>query len=175
MPKKPIGFDDNEKDEQLEYLVKSIIQNTENLKKILKDISGLCDVVDQKYESNTVKIVKKIDLLQNEVREFETALVKQAGHDPIVAQPTALSSMGPPIIFRCKSWDEFQSLASQPQLVAFSYRESDRLFEADAQKSNVIYVYLGEMPPVTDFLKAWLSNQLATSSGNIFEGIISQK
>jgi hypothetical protein len=79
---------------------------------------------------------------------------------------------GPPVILRCKLWDDFQGVAGQAQTLSFMYRESEKLFQVDAVKDNQIITYSGPLPKETALLKAWLSRQLDVPEKKILEGIL---
>jgi hypothetical protein len=67
---------------------------------------------------------------------------------------------GPPVILRCKQWEDFQTLAHQAQTLSFLYKEAEKTFQVDALKNNQIITYSGELPKPTALLKTWLSKQL---------------
>ena len=84
----------------------------------------------------------------------------------------AKEARGPPVILRCKQWEDFQTLANQAQTVSFLYREAEKTFQADALKDNQIITYSGELPKQIPLLKTWLSKQLGIPEKNILEGIL---
>jgi hypothetical protein len=79
---------------------------------------------------------------------------------------------GPPVILRCKEWDDFQNVAAQAQTLSFMYREAEKTFQVDAVKDNQIITYSGPLPKGAMMLKAWLSKQLDVSEKKILEGIL---
>jgi hypothetical protein len=79
---------------------------------------------------------------------------------------------GPPVILRCKQWEDFQTLAYQPQTLSFLYREAEKTFQVDALKNNQIVTYSGELPKYTSVLKAWLAKQLDIAEKKVLEGIL---
>jgi len=79
---------------------------------------------------------------------------------------------GPPVILRCKQWDDFQTLAFQAQTLSFMYKEAEKTFQADALKGNQIITYSGELPQLTALLKMWLSKQLEIPEKKILEGVL---
>jgi hypothetical protein len=79
---------------------------------------------------------------------------------------------GPPVIMRCKQWEDFQTLAYQAQTLSFLYREAEKTFQVDALKDNQIITYSGELPKQISLLKTWLAKQLDISEKKILEGIL---
>ena len=68
--------------------------------------------------------------------------------------------------------EEFQALATQSQIIAYTYLDSQNVFEAYAVKNNQIFVYTGEIPRIEVLLKAWLSKLLLVPQEKIFQGTI---
>ncbi len=85
---------------------------------------------------------------------------------------TLVEIRGPPVILRCKQWEDFQTLANQAQTVSFLYKEAEKTFQADALKNSQIITYSGELPKPTALLKIWLFRQLNVPEDKILEGIL---
>ncbi len=79
---------------------------------------------------------------------------------------------GPPVILRCKQWEDFQGLAAQAQTISFMVKEAERSFQADALKGNQIITYTGEIPKLAPLLKIWLSRQLDIPERKVLEGVL---
>jgi len=79
---------------------------------------------------------------------------------------------GPPVIVRCKQWDDFKLLASRAETVSFLYKEADKTFQADALKNGRVLTYNGEIPKDARLLKAWLARELGVDESSIFEGVL---
>jgi hypothetical protein len=79
---------------------------------------------------------------------------------------------GPPVILRCKQWEDFQTLAFQAQTLSFMVKEAEKTFQADALKGNQIITYNGEIPKFAALLKMWLSKQLDVHEQKILEGVL---
>lgn len=80
------------------------------------------------------------------------------------------SDASSPIVMKCKNWEEFLNCADLAQKVSVTFRESDKMFEADALKGNQIVAYVGPMPDVALLLKEYLRTNLSVASENVFEG-----
>jgi hypothetical protein len=76
-------------------------------------------------------------------------------------QVFAAEVRGPPVILRCKQWEDFQTLARQAQALSFLYKEAEKAFQADALKNNQIITYSGELAKTNSpfkelgFLGSW--------------------
>ena len=87
-----------------------------------------------------------------------------------VSMPT--SAKGPPVIVRCKRWDDFKKLAAGADTVSFLLRETEKGFQADALKNGRVLTFSGEMPEDGQLLRFWLATQLNVEESQIFEGIL---
>ena len=79
---------------------------------------------------------------------------------------------GPPVILRCKKWDDFQTLAYKAQTLSFMFKDVEKTFQTDALKGNQIITYSGPLPSYESLLKMWLSKQLEVSEKQILEGVL---
>jgi hypothetical protein len=79
---------------------------------------------------------------------------------------------GPPVILRCKHWEDFQTSAYQAQTLSFIFRDDEKTFQVDALKNSQVITYSGELPKPVSLLKIWLSKQLDIPEKKILEGIL---
>jgi hypothetical protein len=79
---------------------------------------------------------------------------------------------GPPVILRCKQWEDFQTLAFQAQTLSFMYKEAEQTFQVDAIKDSQIVTYSGDLPKIVALLRTWLGKQLEVSEKRILEGFL---
>jgi hypothetical protein len=128
-------------------------------------------------------VEEKINNLQKEVTSlisYLSSAPKETSTLPAVAKeqigqaaptPVAVTAQGgPSVILRCKQWEDFQSLAFRAQTLSFSYKEDEKVFQADALKGNQIITYSGALPKFSAILKMWLSKQLDIPERCILEG-----
>jgi hypothetical protein len=120
--------------------------------------------------------------LQNEITNLITYL--SAPHETPPTSPPQLlpaqkseevqvkEARGPPVILRCKQWEDFQTMAEGAQTLSFMYREAEKTFQVDAVKDSQIITYSGELPKYSPLLKAWLSKQLNVPEKKALEGIL---
>jgi len=79
---------------------------------------------------------------------------------------------GPPVIVRCKQWEDFKLLATSAETVSFLFREAEKTFQADALKGGRVLTYTGEFPRNTRLLKIWLARELDVDEDKVFEGVL---
>ena len=186
MAKSPQSKDDSL--EALDFIVNVLKEHEKDLDKLINELATVTEQLGNTGDvgGKVEKLEEKISSLQKEVtdlmgyiqnmgpREAAVAASKEirenASTPSLVAPP--LQAIGPPLILRCKEWDDFQNLASQAQTLSFSYKEDEKIFQADALKGNRIITYCGQPPKFSQVLKAWLSKQLGIPDKSILEGVL---
>jgi hypothetical protein len=182
MSKKPGAKD--EALEALDFIVNVLKEHEKDLDRLISELGTVTDALGETGELTlkVEKVEERINGLQNEIN----GLVKYLSSSPRQAAAPAPVSMdeqktevapasvmhGPPVILRCKQWEDFQTLASQAQTLSFMYKDADKTFQADALKGNQIVTYSGELPKLTALLKMWLSKQLDVPERKILEGVL---
>jgi hypothetical protein len=173
--------------EALDFIVNVLKEHEKDLDRLINELGTITEqlgdtgVVSGKVE----KVEERLSTLQNEITNLITYLSAPQTAPPPTMQPTLQSpttqrselpqaSMlhGPPVILRCKQWEDFQTLAYQAQTMSFLYREAEKTFQVDALKNNQIITYSGELPKQTALLKAWLARQLDVPEKKVLEGIL---
>ena len=169
--------------EALDFIVNVLKEHEKDLDKLINELGTITErlgdtgVLSGKIE----KVEERLTTLQNEIANLITYLSASHEAPPVLTQLTqeqrsealqAKEARGPPVILRCKQWEDFQTLANQAQTLSFLYREAEKTFQVDALKDNQIITYSGELPKQTPLLKAWLSKQLGIPEKNILEGIL---
>jgi hypothetical protein len=190
MSKKPESKD--EALEALDFIVNVLKEHEKDLDRLINELGTVTDALGETGELTlkVEKVEERINGLQNEINGLvkylstsprQTAAPVSAD-EPKTDEPktgeqkteVAPASMmhGPPVILRCKQWEDFQTLASQAQTLSFMYKDADKTFQADALKGNQIVTYSGELPKLTALLKMWLSKQLDVPERKILEGVL---
>lgn len=177
MPKRSLS----ENPDTLDYVLSSLKENSEDLNTLLREVSKIADRVSDICELSSFKRVEeKINTLQKDVKTLIESS-RAAHHENQIHSPVAESSghkggspeipqkSTPIVVSDCKSWKDFQSFAATAQTVHFSFQDSDKIFEAEALKDNKIVAYGGEIPMLSLLLKLWLTGQLDTPEGKVFE------
>jgi len=195
MSRKPQSKD--EALEALDFIVNVLKEHEKDLDRLISELGTVTEAIGATGEltSKVEKIEERITGLQNEITNLisylstnprepapataAAALPKETPKTettptipvPVQAeQPYAIH--GPPVILRCKQWDDFQGLATQAQNISFMVKEAERTFQADALKGNQIITYSGEIPKLAPLLKIWLSKQLEIPERKVLEGVL---
>ena len=163
MAKKP------SKDEALEAL--DFIVNV--LKEHEKDLDRLINALGEvtKRFGETGELTEKIGKVEERLSSIQTEIsgliksISSAGEPPAYRR-------GPPVIVRCKQWEDFKVLASGAETVSFLFKEEEKAFQADALKEGRVLTYSGEFPRDVRLLKMWLSRELNVAEEKIFEGVL---
>jgi len=169
--------------EALDFIVNVLKEHEKDLDRLINELGTITEKMGDTGElsGKVARVEERLTTLQNEITNLITYL--SASHDvPSITtqlpQPQERGSIqtrdirGPPVILRCKQWEDFQTLAMQAQTLSFMYREAEKAFQVDAVKDTQIITYSGELPKYTSLLKAWLSKQLDVSEKKILEGIL---
>lgn len=182
MSKKPQSKD--EALEALDFIVNVLKEHEKDLDRLINELGTVTDALGETGEltCKVEKVEERINGLQNEINGLVKYLSSSPRQTAVTApvfvdeQKTdvAPSSLihSPPVILRCKQWEDFQTLASQAQTLSFMYKDADKTFQADALKGNQIVTYSGELPKLTALLKMWLSKQLEVPELKILEGVL---
>ena len=195
MSRKPQSKD--EALEALDFIVNVLKEHEKDLDRLISELGTVTEAIGATGEltSKVEKIEERITGLQNEITNLisylstnprepapataAAALPKETPKPEIAPtipvpvqaeQPYAIH--GPPVILRCKQWDDFQGLATQAQNISFMVKEAERTFQADALKGNQIITYSGEIPKLAPLLKIWLSKQLEIPERKVLEGVL---
>lgn len=170
--------------EALDFIINVLKDHEKDLDRLLNELGGITDKMGDAGELNAKieKVEERLGMLQGEITNLVTYLSASPQQGPVV--PTRLvqerreeampvrETHGPPVILRCKQWEDLQTLAFQAQTVSFLYREAEKTFQVDALKDNQIITYSGELPKATALLKIWLARQLEIPEKKVLEGIL---
>jgi len=169
----------------LDFIVNVLKEHEKDLDRLISELGTVTDALGDTGEltCKVGKVEERIGGLQNEITGLVNYLSSSPREAPVPApeqkteQKTEAASPGsvmhgPPVILRCKQWEDFQTLASQAQTLSFMYKDAEKTFQADALKGNQIVTYSGELPKLTALLKMWLSKQLVVPEQKILEGVL---
>jgi hypothetical protein len=178
MSRKPKSKD--EALEALDFIVNVLKEHEKDLDKLIGELGTVTDRLGETGELSckVEKVEERISGLQNEINSLVSYLSMAPQEAPALTQEQKTEVVqagvmhGPPVILRCKQWDDFQTLAFQAQTLSFMYKETEKTFQADALKGNQIITYNGELPKLTALLKMWLSKQLEIPEKRILEGVL---
>lgn len=131
----------------------------------LREIGGSQSLSGE--ETKKLKEVKaRLAAFQGEISETVNSL------SGLPAISSLVSVGGPPLIIRCKNWEDFKRHALNADTISFLYREEEKTFQADAVKGGRVYTYSGEAPSGTTLFRAWLSNEVDVEEEKVFEGLL---
>ena len=181
MSKKPQSKD--EALEALDFIVNVLKEHEKDLDRLISELGTVTEQlgVTGELSSKVDKVEERITGLQNEISSlinYLSASPASSREAPLVIKEPKTEVVqadvmhGPPVILRCKQWEDFQTLAFQAQTLSFMYKEAEKTFQADALKGNQIITYSGELPKLTVLLKIWLSKQLEIPEKKILEGVL---
>jgi small-conductance mechanosensitive channel len=171
--------------EALDFIVNVLKEHEKDLDRLINELGNITERLGDAGElsGKIEKVEERLTALQNEITGLITYL-STSRETSATALPTPPAPeqktetlqvreiRGPPVILRCKQWEDFQTLAHQAQTLSFLYREAEKTFQVDALKDNQIITYSGELPKPTALLKTWLSRQLEIPEKKILEGIL---
>jgi hypothetical protein len=176
------------KDEALEavdFIVSVLKEHEKDLDRLINELGTITERLGDTGElsGKVEKVEGRLSTLQSEISNLITYLsnpheAHAAPQSPQMTQEARTETVqpretrGPPVILRCKQWEDFENLASQAQTISFMYREPEKTFQVDAIKDNQVITYSGEIPKYSLLLKAWLSQQLSVQDKKILEGIL---
>jgi hypothetical protein len=160
------------KDEALEALDFIINVLKEHEKDLDRLISQLGDTLEQ--YSDTSQLTGKITNVEDRLAHLQTQITEliQFISTPQTKPALPTPPQGPPVIVRCKNWNDFKNLATNAETISYLPKEPEKAFQAQALKNSRVLTYSGELPQNTTLLKTWLSKTLNTPEQNIFEGAL---
>ncbi len=183
MAKNPQSKDDAL--EALDFIVNVLKEHEKDLDKLINELATVTEQMGDTSELNAKveKVEGKIDILQKEVANLAgylsnspkealpAAVAKEQSSEVAPAAAPGAAGMSS-VILHCKQWEDFQVLAFKAQTLSFSYKEEEKVFQADALKGNQIITYSGALPKFSSILKMWLSKQLDVPERSILEGVL---
>jgi hypothetical protein len=180
--------------EALDFIVNVLKEHEKDLDRLINELGNITEQlgVTGELTGKVEKVEQKISGLQNEIgglinylstspREAPSVNKEPQRNEPIQtnvmatpisAMPNMPMMQGPPVILRCKQWEDFLTLACQSQTLSFMIKEAEKTFQADAIKNNQIVTYNGEFPKIALLLKSYLAKQLEVSEKRILEGVL---
>jgi hypothetical protein len=173
--------------EALDFIVNVLKEHEKDLDKLINELATVTEQIGDTGElsSKVQKVEEKIDVLQKQV----TSLINSLSGAPKEASPAAAAALqqneaaptfalaevvrgGPSVVLRCSQWEDFQNLATKAQTISFSYKEQEKIFQADALKGNQVITYSGPLPKLSSILKLYLSKQLDVPERSVLEGVL---
>ena len=190
MSRKPQSKD--EALEALDFIVNVLKEHEKDLDKLIGELGTVAEQIGVQGDlaGKVEKVEEKVTGLQSEISSLVTCLstsTPSQAATPVTGQPRTVEPMqpvqtgvisqpiitqGPPVILRCKQWEDFQNLATQSQTTSFTVKEAERTFQVDALKGNQIVTYNGQLPNPSTLLRSWLTKQLNVPEQKVLEGVL---
>jgi hypothetical protein len=176
MVKKPPSKD--EALEALDFIINVLREHEKDLDRLIGELGTITSSVGKTGEmaEKIEKVEERLSTLQEEITGLIGILSVSPRIEPVTlsTQSPAVNAAprGPPVIVRCKQWDDFKNLAKNSDTVSFLFREAEKGFQADALKDGRVLTYSGELPKDSRLLKLWLARELGVAEEQIFEGIL---
>jgi len=168
--------------EALDFIVNVLKEHEKDLDKLINELATVTEQIGDTGElsGKVEKVEAKIETLQKEVTNLVghlSGLSKEVFPSAVTEeQPNETvgdtAHISPSVILRCKQWEDFQNLALKAQTLSFSYKEEEKIFQANAIKGNQIIIYNGALPKLSSILKMWLSKQFDVPECSILEGVL---
>ena len=174
MPKKSPSKD--EALEALDFIINVLREHEKDLDRLIGELGTITSSVGKTGEmaDKIEKVEERLSTLQTEITGLIGILSSPRKTPATTAAPPAAPATlrGPPVIVRCKQWDDFKTLAKGADTVSFLFRETEKSFQADALKNGRVLTYNGDLPKDAKLLKLWLARELGVGEDHIFEGIL---
>lgn len=176
--------------EALDFIVNVLKEHEKTLDKLIGELGSVTEQIGATGDlsEKVDKIEEKVGSLQKEIGVLVSELsssrdlvdvpkdTKQSEASQPKQLPISFPQAGlmqtPPVILRCKQWDDFLSLAPHAQTMSFMVKEAERTFQVDALKGNQIITYSGELPRPPVLLRIWLSKLLEIPEKQVLEGVL---
>ncbi len=169
--------------EALDFIVNVLKEHERDLDKLISELATVTEQIGDTGElsGKVGKVEETISSLQKEVANLAGTIGNAPRQTPVAqaieqsapaALVTPVAVQGPPMVLHCKQWEDFQGLAAGAQTVSFSYKEDEKVFQADAVRGNQVITFSGALPKFSTVLKAFLSKELGVSERCILEGTL---
>jgi seryl-tRNA synthetase len=171
--------------EALDFIVSVLKEHEKDLDRLISELGSVTEKMGDTGElsGKVEKVEERLSTLQGEITNLITYLSAQHEALPVSPQQSVpkgqkdevvnvKEARGPPVILRCKQWEDFQAMATEAQTASYMYREAEKTFQVDAVKDGQITTYSGELPRYNVVLKAWLAKQLNIPEKKVLEGVL---
>jgi len=154
--------------EALDFIVNVLKEHEKDLDKLIGELAKITTKFGQAGEigGRVERVEERLASIQTEIASLIKFLSAPA------EKPHPAYTRGPPVIVRCKQWEDFKILASDAETVSFLFKEAEKSFQADALKEGRVLTYNGEFPRDAKLLKLWLARELKVSEDKVFEGVL---
>jgi len=154
--------------EALDFIVNVLKEHEKDLDRLIGELAKVTTKFGQ-----TGEVGGRIERVEERLASIQTEIASLIKFLSVPAEkPHPTYARGPPVIVRCKQWEDFRVLAVDAETVSFLYKEAEKSFQADALKEGRVLTYNGEFPRDVKLLKLWLARELKVSEDRVFEGVL---
>lgn len=172
--------------EALDFIINVLKEHEKDLDRLINELGVITEKIGDKGENSEKieRVENRLSLIQTELTEL-IKFLSVPGEKPPAALAKAQAEVqaktettqpafarGPPVIVRCRQWEDFRLLAQGADTVSFLYKDAEKSFQADALKNGRVLTFNGVLPESVRLLKTWLARELGTAEGRIFEGVL---
>ncbi len=152
--------------EALDFIINVLKEHEKDLDRLIGQLGIITASIGDtgEIQGKIEKIEDRLSSLHGEI----TNLIKHIG----TAKVSPAYAHGPPVIVKCRQWEDFKKLATGAETVSYHFKETEKSFQADALKKGRFLSYKGDFPQDTYLLKLWLSKELEVAKENVFEGVL---
>ncbi len=152
--------------EALDFIINVLKEHEKDLDRLISEL----DEVTKRF-GKTGEVSGKIETVEERLSSLQTEI---SGLIKFISSPreATIHAHGPPVIVKCKQWEDFKVLATGAETVSFLFREAEKTFQADALKGGRVLSYSGEFPRDTSLLKIWLARELDVAEDKVLEGVL---
>lgn len=152
--------------EALDFIINVLKEHEKDLDRLIGQLGTITETLGE-----TGEITGKIERVEERLSTIQTEISNLIS---FISSPRQGSQyqLGPPVIVRCKKWEDFKALAEGADTVSYQFKETEQAFQADALKQGRVLTYSGNFPQNSNLLKIWLSKELDVAEERIFEGVL---
>jgi len=154
--------------EALDFVLKSLEKFQANFKRLISQLRGIGESqglsVEETEKLKDVKV--HLSAFQREISNTVNSL------SGLPTTNSLVSVRGPPLIIRCKNWEDFKRHVLNADTISFLCQEEEKTFQVDAVKGGNVYTYSGEVPSGTALLRTWLSKEVDVEEDEVLEGLV---
>jgi len=163
MTKKPTK---DEAFEALDFIINVLKEHEKDLDRLVAELSKTTERLGGTGElsEKVTKVEERLSTIQSEISNLIN-YISSPREAPTYSQ-------GPPVIVRCKKWEDFKTLSTNADTVSFLFKETERTFQIDALKEGKVLTYSGEFPQDSKLFKTWISKELKIPEEKILEGVL---
>jgi DNA repair exonuclease SbcCD ATPase subunit len=176
--------------EALDFIIAVLKEHEKDLDRLINELGVITEKIGEKGEfaEKIESVENRLSSIQTELTELIKFLSMPGEKTPAIlakaqeqvqaevqtkAETTQSAFMrGPPVIVRCRQWEDFKLLAQGADTVSFLYKDTEKSFQTDALKDGKVLTFNGALPDNAKLLKVWLARELGTPEGHIYEGVL---